>query len=64
MKLNFGIDKRTEDVNICDEALLGVLMPNEVKITLKGEDAVKAALSSPIGSPKLSDMSLKGKKIA
>lgn len=64
MKLDFGIDKRTETVDVCDKELLGVLMPNEVKIDLIGEAAVKAALESPVGTSRLCDMHLKGKKIA
>jgi len=64
MKLDFGIGKRTESVVVDDNDLLGILLPNEVEIELAGEDAVKAALSAPIGRQRLSDMQLNGKKIA
>ena len=64
MKLQFGIGNRNESVDVLSDSLLGVLMPNDVEITLKAEEAVKAALSSPLGTLKLSDMPLEGKKIA
>ena len=64
MKLNFKIGQSSQDVEVKDEALLGILEPNEVKVTLIDEPEVKRALENPIGSPRLKDIVKPGEKIA
>lgn len=63
MKIEVGIDKRTEAVDIPDEQLLGVLMPNEVNVTASPEDIIRHALENPIGSPRLGQIVKPGEKI-
>ena len=64
MKLTFKIGERSQDVNVRDDVVLGVLEPNEVTVDLTEEPEVKRALENPIGSPRLKDIIKPGEKIA
>ena len=64
MKLEVGIGNRVQSVEIPDNSLQQVLLPNEVKRGLTGEAEVRRALSAPIGSPRLKEIVHPGEKIA
>lgn len=64
MKITLGIGHGTQDVEVPEKNLLGVLRPNPVAYELTGEDEVKRALENPIGSGKLRDIVHPGEKIA
>ena len=64
MKLEVGIGNRLQSVEIPDNNLQQVLLPNEVQRTLTGEAEVCRALSAPIGSPRLKEIVQPGEKIA
>ena len=64
MKLSFKIGERTQTVNVPEKNLMGVLEPNEVRVDLTGEAAVRRALAEPIGTPRLRDIVHPGEKIA
>ena len=64
MKLEVGIGNRLQSVEIPDNDLQQVLLPNEVQRTLTGEAEVRRALSAPIGSPRLKEIVQPGEKIA
>ena len=62
MKLEIGFGSRPQTVEIPDKNVVGVLEPNAVKITERGESVVARALQNPIGSPKLSRIVRPGEK--
>ena len=64
MELEFGIGSRVERVQVAEEALLGVLTPNDVEVGLTGEAAVLDALEHPIGTPRLRELVHPGERIA
>ena len=65
MKLEFGYGTGTQTVEVPEENLIDVLLPNKIEHELTGEEAVRYALEHPIGAPKLRDMEVAGgKKIA
>lgn len=64
MKLDIGIGQGTQPVEIPDENLLKALQANPLTHELTGEDEVKRALSSPIGTPRLREIVHPGEKIA
>lgn len=64
MKLEVGIDKRSEVFEVPQANLLGVLTPNAVSYDLTGEAEVRRALEAPIGSPRLNTIVKPGEKIA
>ncbi len=64
MKLSFGFGTATQEVEVPEKNLMGVLHANEVKTDLVGEEEVKRALREPIGSPRLRDIVKPGEKIA
>ena len=64
MKLTFKIGEKSQDVNVRDDVVLGILEPNEVTVDLTDEAEVKRALENPIGSPRLKDIIKAGEKIA
>ena len=64
MELSFKIDTRTETVQVPDKALLGVLTPNKVSVSLTDEAEVLRALAEPIGTPRLRQIVHPGEKIA
>lgn len=61
--LNFGFGNTFQKVKIPDKNLVSVLLPNEVNIALTGEEEVKRALASPIGTPTLDKIVKPGEKI-
>lgn len=63
MKYTFGFGKGKLDFNIEDKNVLGVLMPNEVKIGVTGIEEVKRAMENPIASQRLKDIVKSGEKI-
>ena len=64
MELTFKIGERTQTVDVPEKNLLGVLEPNEVRVDMTGEAAVRQALAEPIGTPRLRDIIHPGEKIA
>lgn len=64
MKLSFGFGTSTQEVEVPEKNLMGVLHANEVKTGLVGEEEVRRALAEPIGSPRLRDIVKPGEKIA
>lgn len=63
MLFELGYDKRTEKVQIPDERLIGVLMPNEVEVTDTPDRLLSAAIENPIGSERLSTIVSPGEKV-
>lgn len=63
MKLEIGFGTTPQTVDIPDKNLIGVLTPNTVEITEKGEAAVRRALQNPIGAPRLAEIVKPGEKI-
>lgn len=64
MELSFKIGTRTETVRVPDEAVLGVLEPNDVPVGLTGQAEVRRALAQPIGTPRLREIVRPGEKVA
>lgn len=64
MELSFKIGTRTETVRVPDEAVLGVLEPNDVPVGLTGQAEVRRALAEPIGTPRLREIVRPGEKVA
>lgn len=64
MKLSFGFGTGTQEVEVPENNLLGVLHANEVELGLTGEDEVRRALAEPIGSPRLREIVRPGEKVA
>lgn len=64
MKLSFGFGTGTQEVEVPEKNLLGVLHANEVELGLTGEDEVRRALAEPIGSPRLREIVRPGEKVA
>lgn len=63
MKLEIGFGTTPQTVEIPDKNLIGVLTPNAVAITEKGEAVVRKALQNPIGSPRLTEIVKPGEKV-
>lgn len=64
MLLSFGFGAGTQQVQVPDKNLMGVLHANQVELGLTGEAEVRRALSQPIGSPRLGEIVRPGEKIA
>lgn len=64
MELSFKIGTRTETVQVPDEAVLGVLEPNDVPVGLTDQAEVCRALAEPIGTPRLRQIVRPGEKVA
>lgn len=64
MKLSFGFGAGTQEAEVPEKNLLGVLHANEVELGLTGEAEVRRALEAPIGSPALREIVRPGEKIA
>ena len=62
MLLSFGYGSGTQDVEIPEKNLLGVLYANEIRHERTGEDAVRFALRHPIGTPQLRSLAKPGQK--
>ncbi len=63
MKLSFGFGTSTQEVEVPEQNLIGVLHANEVETKLTGEAEVVRALREPICSPRLRDIVKPGEKI-
>lgn len=64
MKLSFGFGAGTQEVEVPEKNLLGVLHANDVPRGLTGEAEVRRALAEPIGSPRLGELVKPGEKVA
>ncbi len=64
MELTLGLGNGIEKVNVKDEQVTNVLIPNALEHECVGEEAVIKALSAPISSPLLEDIVKPGEKIA
>ena len=64
MKLSFGFGTGTQEAEVPEKNLLGVLHANEVEPGLTGADEVRRALAEPIGAPRLREIVRPGEKIA
>lgn len=64
MKVTLGFGKQNAELDIKDENLLGVLMPNAVEISKTGEEEVRRAMENPIASPRLKDIVKPGEKVS
>lgn len=64
MKIELGFGDTTQILNIPDENLSEVLVPNDIEHTMGADEAVKNALEHPIGSARLRDIVKPGEKIA
>ena len=63
MKLEFGFGTGVQTVEVPETNLMGVLHANEIPQGLTGEDAVRAALDSPIGAPPIGEVVRPGEKL-
>ncbi len=64
MKFELGFGAGTQKLNVPDENLICVLLPNAVSQELTGEKEVARALQHPIGTPRLKEIVRPGEKIA
>lgn len=64
MKLELGIGSRLQQVEIPDHCVQQVLLPNDVKRELTGEDEVRRALANPVGTPALKEIVKAGETVA
>lgn len=64
MKIELGFGDTTQILNVPDENLSEVLVPNDIEHTMSADEAVKNALEYPIGSARLRDIVKPGEKIA
>ena len=64
MKLSFGFGAGTQEAEVPEKNLLGVLHANEAAPGPTGEAEVRRALAEPIGSPRLREIVKPGEKIA
>lgn len=64
MKIELGFGDTTQILNVPDENLSEVLVPNDIEHTMGADEAVKNALEHPIGSARLRDIVKPGEKIA
>ncbi len=63
MNIEFAYDKRTEAVEIPDDRLLGILVPNAIHVSQSPELLIRYALANPIGSLRLRQLVSPGEKI-
>ena len=64
MQYELGFGKGMQTVEIKENCLLDVLLPNPVTKELTGETEVRRALTQPVGSPPLRELVRPGEKIA
>ena len=64
MKIELGFGDTTQILNIPDENLSEVLVPNNIEHRMSADEAVKNALEHPIASARLRDIVKPGEKIA
>lgn len=61
MLLNY--DTKNIELNVDNDRLIKVLLPNEVSVSLNGIDEVERALDNPIGADKLENLVKAGNKV-
>lgn len=64
MKIEIGFGQSTQVLDISDDNIQAVLTPNPIVYDLTGEDEVRRALQTPIGSPRLSQIVHPGETVA
>ena len=64
MKIELGFGDTTQILNVPDENLSEVLVPNDIEHTMSADEAVKNALEHPVASARLRDIVKPGEKIA
>ena len=64
MKIELGFGDTTQILNVPDENLSEVLVPNDIEHTMSAGEAVKNALEHPVASARLRDIVKPGEKIA
>ena len=64
MELEFGYGAGVQTVQVPEKNLMGVLTANEMQHERRGEEAVRYALSHPIGAAPLRDLAKPGQRIA
>ncbi len=64
MEFELGFGTCTQKLNVPDENLICVLLPNPVSHELTGQQEVVRALQHPIGTPRLQQIVQPGEKIA
>lgn len=63
MKIKIGFGLSTQDLEVPDSMVMGVLNTNNVEIDLIGSEEVKRSLENPIGTDKLTDIVKPGEKV-
>ncbi len=64
MVFELGFGTKSQKVDVPEENLADVLLPNRVERGLTGEAEVRRALAAPIGSPRLRDILRPGESVA
>ena len=64
MQLDFGYGNKVQSVEVPDGNLIAELHSNPIDHKFIGVEAIDFALQNPLGSKKLSEYNLSGKKIA
>ena len=64
MEFTLGFGSCTQKLNVPDENLICVLMPNTVQQGLTGEAEVSRALNNPIGTPRIGQIVRPGETVA
>lgn len=64
MKIEFGFGSGTQEVDVPDESLMGILRANAVPAPDDPEAEVRRALREPIGSPRLGEIVKPGESVA
>ena len=63
MNIELGFGNGLQMLEVPDANVSEILVPNEIDSSLSAEEAVRAALENPIGSPRLRDIVKPGEKI-
>jgi len=63
MKLQIGFGASTQDIDVPDTNLIGIMKPEKVETLVTGVKAVINSLTQPIESPRLSEIIKPGEKI-
>lgn len=63
MKLSLGFGVESQEVEIADSQIIGILEVNEVELGLIGVEEVKRSLNNPIGTERLKNIVKPGEKI-
>ena len=62
MKLSLGFGVESQEVEIADSQIIGILEVNEVELGLIGVEEVKRSLNNPIGTKRLKNIVKPGEK--